>query len=244
MGCVPCAYDGRMASPSPPARSTGRGAVPFAAANARGAAFLEALGEDAQRLHPELLAQMRVEATHDSAEGLFEVAGSKFGRLAGLASPVVGPGLLVTRFARDVPFRIETVSGRSHGGRATLDTIREFRFPGATQHVVDRLFATGRPGIVQNALGARGRVQMLEQCSVTGDGALRMNTRAVALRVGGHRIALRGILRIDVELVDGWDEAHRRRTIDMRATSPVLGTVLEYHGWYRYAGGTASGSDQ
>ncbi|EYT58441.1 MULTISPECIES: DUF4166 domain-containing protein [Microbacterium] len=206
---------------------------------ARGAAFLEALGEQAQRLHPEILAQMSVEATRDSAEGVFAVAGSRFGRVAGLAAPVIGPGLLVTRFARDVPFRIDTVSGRSRAGRATLDTVREFRFPGATQYVTDRLFATGHPGIVQNALGVRGRVQMLEHCSVTDEGALRMSTRAVALRLGRYRIALRGILRIEVELVDGWDEARHRRTIDMRATSPVLGTVLEYRGWYRYADRTA-----
>ena len=209
---------------------------------ARGAAFLEALGAQAQTLHPEILAQMRVDAEHDSAEGMFAVAGSRFGRLAGLAAPFVGPGLLVTRFARDVPFRIDTVSGRSRSGRATLDTVREFRFDGAAQHVADRLIATGHPGIVQNALGARGRVEMLEECSVTDEGALRMRTRAVAWRLGRRRIALRGILRIDVELVDGWDEARRRRTVEMRATSPVLGTVLEYRGWYRYADG-ALGSE-
>ena len=204
---------------------------------ARGEAFLEALGEEAERLHPEILAQMRVEAEHGSGEGVFAVAGSRFGPIARLASPVVGPALLVTRFARDVPFRIDTVSGRSRSGRATLDTVRAFRFPGGTQHVTDRLFATGRPGIVQNGLGAWRRVELLEECSVTDDGALRMRTRAVALRLGRRRIALRGILRVDVELVDGWDETRRRRTIRMRATSPVLGTVLEYRGWYRYADG-------
>jgi len=207
---------------------------------AHAAAFLEALGEEAERLHPEILARMRVETERDGAEGVFAVAGSRFGRLAGLAAGVVGPGLLVSRFARDVPFRIDTVSGRSRSGHATLATVREFRFPGATQHVVDRLVATGHPGIVQNALGVRGRVEMLEECSVTGDGALRMRTRVVALRVGRHRIALRGVLRVDVELVDGWDEARRRRTVSMRATSPVLGTVLEYRGWYRHTDGAGT----
>lgn len=201
---------------------------------ARSEALLDALGEDSAKLHPEILAQMRVAAETDSAEGVFVVAGSRFGRLVGLASPVVGPGLLITRYARDVPFRIDTVSGRSRSGRATLDTVREFRFPDGTQYVTDSLIATGRSGIVQNALGARGRIQMLEECSVTEDGALRMRTRAVALRLGRRRILLRGILRIDVDLVDGWDETRRRRTIEMRATSPVLGTVLEYRGWYRY----------
>lgn len=211
---------------------------------ARGAAFLEALGEEAERLHPEILAQMRVEAERDNAEGEFAVAGSRFGRIAGLAAPLVGPGLLVTRLARDVPFRIDTVSGRSRSGRAELATVREFRFPGATQYVADRLFATGHPGIVQNSLGSRGRVEMLEECSVTDTGALRMRTRAVGLRLGRHRIALRGILRIDVELVDGWDESRLRRTVEMRATSPVLGTVLEYRGWYRYTDSVGSDAEE
>ena len=225
---------------------------------ARGAAFLEALGEDAERLHPEILAQMRIEADpagpgHDSADGVFAVAGSRFGRISVLGRPVVGPGLLVTRFARDVPFRIETVSAPRSSGRSMLVTVREFRFRGATQFVRDRLFATGHPGLVQNALGDRGRVEMLEHCSVTKDGALRMRTRAVRLRFGRLRIPLRGLLRVEVDLVDGWDEARRRRTIDMRATSPLVGTVLEYRGWYRYASATtaalpakddAAGTDQ
>ncbi|NJI60045.1 DUF4166 domain-containing protein [Microbacterium oxydans] len=201
---------------------------------ARGAVFLAALGDDAERLHPEILAQMRVEAESDSAVGVFTVAGSRFRRLTALGYPAVGPGLLVTRFARDVPFRIDTVAGRSGSGRTTLAARREFRFPGKVQHITDRLTATGRPGILHNALGVRGRVEMLEECSVTPEGALRMRSRAVALRVGRRRIVLRGILRLDVDLVDGWDEAEHRRTIAMRATSPVLGTVLEYRGWYRH----------
>ncbi|WP_417507234.1 DUF4166 domain-containing protein [Microbacterium sp.] len=217
---------------------------------ARGAVFLAALGDDAERLHPEILAQMRVEAESDSAAGVFSVAGSRFGRLTALGDPVVGPGLLVTRFARDVPFRIDTVAGRSRSGRATLAARREFRFPGAIQHISDRLTVTERPGILHNVLGVRGRVEMLEECSVTSEGSLRMRSRAVALRVGRHRITLRGILRLDVDLVDGWDDAEQRRTIAMRATNPVLGTVLEYRGWYRHAehtdrdAGAAPGSGQ
>lgn len=210
---------------------------------ARGAVFLAALGDDAERLHPEILAQMRAAAEADSAAGMFTVAGSRFGRLTALASPVVGPGLLVTRFGRDVPFRIDTVGGRSRSGRPTLAARREFRFPGKVQHITDRLTATGHPGLLHNALGIRGRVQMLEECSVTPEGALRMRTRAVALRVGRHRIKLRGMLRLDVDLVDGWDDAEQRRTIAMRATSPVLGTVLEYRGWYRFTDASAPPPD-
>ncbi|MEV8251954.1 DUF4166 domain-containing protein [Microbacterium sp. NPDC076768] len=202
---------------------------------ARGAVFLAALGDDAVRLHPEIRAQMQVVADSDTAEGVFEIAGSRFGRLAWCAAPVVGPGLLVTRRERNVPFSITTVAAQTRSGRVSLDTAREFRFRAVTQHITDRLTITARPGIVHNVMGARGRVQLLEHCSVTAEGALRMRTHAVSLKLGRVRIALRGILRVDVDLVDGWDEELRRRTINMRATNPLLGTVLEYRGWYRHA---------
>lgn len=201
---------------------------------ARGAVFLEALGPEAERLHPEILAQMRASATLDRAEGVFTVAGSRFGRLGVLALPLVGPRMLVTRFGRDVPFSLHSRAGRSSSGRAVLDTTREFHFPGATQFISDRLTVSVVPGLVRNLLGARGRVELIEECSVTADGALRMRTRRIALRLWGRRFALRGILGISVDLEDGWDEARGRRTIEMRARNPLVGTVLEYRGWYRH----------
>ncbi|WP_435746139.1 DUF4166 domain-containing protein [Microbacterium sp. PMB16] len=202
--------------------------------SARGEVFLAALGADAERLHPEILAQLRAPVAVERAEGVFAVAGSPFGRLGALARPVVGPRMLVTRHARDVPFTLITRPGRSATGRATLDTIREFRFPGATQFITDRLTESTVPGLVRNVLGIRGRVELIEACSVTDRGALRMRTRRVALRLRGRRFALRGILGISVDLEDGWDEVHGRRTIDMRARNPLFGTVLEYRGWYRH----------
>ncbi|MHC9043810.1 DUF4166 domain-containing protein [Microbacterium saperdae] len=202
---------------------------------ARGEVFLQALGAEAERLHPQLLAQMRAVApARDRAEGVFEVAGSRFGRLSALGRPVVGPRMLVTRFGREVPFTLTLRCGVTASGRATLDTTREFRFRGSTQYITDRLTTTVRPGIVHNELGARGRVEMLEHCSVTDDGALRMRTRRVALRLAGRRIPLGGVFGVDVDLEDGWDESRGRRTIRMRATNPLFGTVLEYRGWYRY----------
>lgn len=199
----------------------------------RGQVFLDALGTDAERLHPEILAQYRTPVSTGHAEGVFAVAGSRFGRWAALARPVVGPGLLVPTSGREVPFVLRTRSGRAATGRATLDSTREFLFPGRTARIVDRLTVSVRPGLVRNLLGARGRVELIEECSVTAEGFLRMRTVRVALRLFGRRFALPGPLGVRVDLVDGWDAEHRRRTIDMRAVNPVLGTVLEYRGWYR-----------
>lgn len=203
--------------------------------SARGDVFLKALGADAERLHPEILARMRAPLAVERAEGVFIVAGSRFGRWGALARPVVGPRMLVTRHARDVAFVVTTHPRRGADGRATLDTNREFRFPGSTQFITDRLTESVMPGLVRNVLGVRGRVELIEECSVTERGALRMRTRRVALRLWGRRFALRGILGISVDLEDGWDDVHGRRTIEMRARNPLLGKVLEYRGWYRHA---------
>lgn len=204
---------------------------------ARGEIFLTVLGEEAERLHPEILAQMRAPAPAggERDDGVFTVAGSRLGRLTALAIPVVGPRMLVTRFARDVPFTLTATPGRDSSGRSTLDSTREFRFPDVTQFISDRLTATPRHGVVHNVLGERGRLQLLEQCSVTSGGALRMDSLRVALRIGGRRLPLGGILGVTVALEDGWDEQQKRRTIAMTVKNPLLGTILEYRGWYRYA---------
>lgn len=201
---------------------------------AQGEVFLRALGARAEALHPELRAQMGAEGAEARAEGVFAVAGSRFGRLTALARPFVGRRMLVTRHGRDVPFTLRTRSATDALGRATLDSERAFRFSSGTQFISDRLTVSVHAGLVRNLLGARGRVEMIEECSVTDEGFLRMRTRRIALRIGTRRIALRGILGIHVDLVDGWDAENSRRTIDMRAVNPLVGTVLEYRGWYRH----------
>lgn len=210
--------------------------VPYAGSmTTQGQVFLDALGDDAERLHPRLLAQLRAPGSVARAEGVFAVAGSRLGPLTALARPVLGPRMLVTRLGRDVPFSLTTSSGVDARGRATLDSARAFRFPSGTQHIIDRLTVSVHPGLVRNLLGARGRLELIEECSVTAEGFLRMRTRRVAVRLAGRRFALRGILGVRVDLVDGWDAVHERRTIDMRATNPLVGTVLQYRGWYRHA---------
>lgn len=211
---------------------------------ARGQVFLDALGDDAERLHPVIRAQMAVSEDESAVEGVFAVAGSRFGRWNALARPVVGRRMLVTRLARDVSFELRTRAGHTAGGRATLDTTREFHFRDGTQFIVDRLTGTPHPGLVHNLLGEQGRVEMLERCEVTAEGFLRMITHRVAIRVAGRRLELRGPLRIDVDLVDGWDEKRQRRTISMSARSPLVGTILEYRGWYRHVDGAGAATGQ
>jgi len=203
---------------------------------ARGQIFLAVLGAEASQLHPEVLAQMwAIDASDAEAHGLFTTAGSRFGLLSMLVRPFLGPGIFLTRFGRDVPFVLTDRPLRSADGFEMRDSARELVFPGSTQSLLDRMIETSDPGVVRTLLGAHQRVEVMMQCSVTDYGALRMRSGRVVLLVGGLRIPLTGIFGVDVTLEDGWDDDRRRRTISMRAHNPLLGTVLEYRGWYRYA---------
>lgn len=195
--------------------------------------LLQALGADARRLHPMLRARMEAAGGREEAHGVFALAGSRLRWLNALGTPLVGPDALVSRYARDVPFDLVTVSGSDDRGRAVLDTTREFRFPGGSQRITDRLIASSHPGLVRSVLGRKGRIELIVRCEVTDDGALLMRSERVALRLGARRVALRGILRLDVRVEDGWDAGAERGTIRMSARNPVVGTVLEYRGWYR-----------
>lgn len=198
-----------------------------------GGVLLEALGAEASRLHPMLHAQMSSSGERQEARGVFTLAGSRFRRLNLLGVPIVGRDALVSRNERDVPFVLVTATRRDERGRAALDTVREFGFRGDAQLIADRLVASTHPGLVRDVLGRAGRIELILRCEVAEHGALRMVSERAAVRVAGRRIALRGLLRLDVRVEDGWDAVEQRRTIRMRARNPLAGTVLEYRGWYR-----------
>ncbi|MFF5627258.1 DUF4166 domain-containing protein [Microbacterium sp. NPDC012755] len=207
-----------------------------------GEAFLRALGADAALLHPEIAAQMRTPASHARGEGVFARAGSRYRLLNALAMPLLGRDAVVTRIASDVPFSVLTEStvttvavGDAVIERVTLHTTREFRFPSGAQRVSDVMTTSVHPGLVRTLLGERGRVELIEECAVGDGGTLRMRTRRAALRLGGRRIALRGILAVHVDVEDGWDDDNARRTIAVTVRNPLAGTLLEYRGWYRYS---------
>ncbi len=207
---------------------------------ASGEAFLHALGDDAALLHPEIAAQLRAPAARARGEGVFTRAGSRYGLLNALLVPLLGRDAVVTRTGRRVPFTVLTESAvrtATVGGatieRASLRTVREFHFASGTQRVSDVLTTSVHPGLVRTLLGERGRVELIEECTVGDGGTLRMRTRRAALRLGGRRFALRGILAVHADVEDGWDDDNARRTIRVSVHNPIAGTILEYRGWYR-----------
>ena len=197
--------------------------------------FLAALGERASGLRPEvrLLAAGPGGGAALVGEGVFVEAGSRFWRLHWLARPLVGPGVLLGRPERDVPFTVRFSEAEGADGVAELRTEREVRFPGRTERFVDALRVGPVPGTLRNLLGDRRRVEIELRCSVTGDGGLQLLSERVWVRLWRARIRLPRLLAVRVRSEDGFDERSDRHTIEAGARSPLLGTVLTYRGAFR-----------
>lgn len=199
--------------------------------------FLQALGVESERLHPNVLRYVTgpVDAgVVGVGRGVFDVAGSRLGRLNLLARPVVGSELLVTAHERTVPFVVRNTPVPGAGPSGELCAIRTFEFRGGPQSFVDVLRPGAEPGTLQNVLGKAGRVELELKCGVTDRGFLNLKSRRAWLRIAGLRIPLPGLLSVQADVIDGYDDATERHTIHATVTNPIMGTVLEYRGSFLY----------
>lgn len=199
--------------------------------------FVQALGVESERLHPSVLRYVAGPGDAVAAgvgRGVFDVAGSRLGRLNVLARPIVGPELLVTAHERNVPFIVRNTPVPGPGLRGALSAIRTFEFRGGPQSFVDVLRPGAEPGTLQNVLGRAGGVELELSCGVTDRGFLRLTSRRAWLRIAGIRVPLPGLLSVRAEVIDGYDEVSERHTIHAMVTNPIMGTVLEYRGSFLY----------
>lgn len=228
---------GGLAGRGVPADSGAPARLPAGAAVPGGSVFLEALGADAARLHPEVrryVAGAGVVGGAVAVDGVFEVAGSRFGKLNLLARPLVGPNLFVTAFERNVPFTVVNTVSWEAGAGLGLAAERVFEFGSGRQRFVDVLLPGDRPGTLRNRLGTARRVELELRVSVTEAGHLRLVSERAWLRLGRVRLRLPALLSVRADVVDGYDDAARRNIVSARVRSPLLGTVLEYRGSFRH----------
>jgi hypothetical protein len=208
---------------------------------ARRSVFLDALGDEAAKLRPEVYEYgagppPNSDETHlvGVGEGVFEVAGSRWGFLMGLLRPVIGPDSLVTRYERDVPFGIVNTPTIDGDGRPGIATTRTFRFRGGAQSFRDALVPSHMPGVLLNHLGSRPRLTIVLTCAVSERGHLLLTSRSAHVRIGRRRIRLPRLLGVAARVEDGFDTEHGRRTIDVDVRNPIVGTVMRYRGWFQY----------
>lgn len=207
----------------------------------RRSVFLDALGDAAATLKPEVYEYVAgppcaPNSTHSVGigEGVFAVAGSRFGLVFALLRPVIGPDTLVTRHERDVPFEIVNTPAVLADGSLQLAATRTFKFQGGEQRFLDVLTPAGAPGMLLNHLGPRKRLTLTLKCSVSAQGHLLLTSERTYLRVGRSRIRLPRLLGVSAHVEDGYDSERQRRTVDVVVRNPIAGVVLHYRGWFHY----------
>lgn len=199
----------------------------------QGEIFLDALGERSVDLHPEMTRQLSAPESSAPSSGVFARVGTRWGWIMALAQPVVGPGLLLTRFGVDVPFTLREQYRRDAAGTVGMDAVRTIQFRAGAQRFADRLVRTTAPHGLRTLLGDRQRIAVDVVCTVSPTGGIRMEATGVTVRIAGWSLRLPRLLSPRAELEDGWDDSVQLRTIAARIWHPLLGTLLEYSGTYR-----------
>ncbi|MDN3496876.1 DUF4166 domain-containing protein [Planococcus sp. APC 4015] len=163
--------------------------------------------------------------------GVYDIAGSPMPVLRPLLAWMATRDILFPEFARDVPFTLRNIPRR--GG--SLGAVRTFRFAGRTRIMRDEMSVVG--GGLVDRLGRRGGLEVALDVEVR-DGALRLTSRRLALRMRGVRIPLPRFATVTV------DEraTNAGQHVDVRLRAPVIGEFFRYSGTfsYEYAPATTS----
>ena len=184
--------------------------------------FRRALGDDFDRLHPEL--QHYFDPPDEvSGEGIFDEAGSRLRWLSPVWRMLAGLGLLFPEHGTGVPFSVSIVP-LSPGRVATTRTLQ---FPDVQRVISDEThLVAGRLIDVH----ARGRILVHMVPDVLGDGSLVMTAAATRLRVAS--VLLR-VPTVPITLTQRWDDERQAFRIAVSLRLPVLGEVFGYRGSFR-----------
>jgi Domain of unknown function (DUF4166) len=195
----------------------------------RPAPWAVALGARVDELHPQIRDYVGGTATGRIGRGVgtFEVVGTPRRWLWPMLALLARQGVLVPAWRRDVPF---TVTNRlSHDG--TLTAERTFELPGGSWTMHDAVSVQDGELVDDLGTAARYRAHLRAWAE---NGALRLRSTHVSLRIGGAHLRLPTVLAPVVQLREGFDAAAGRQRVHLRLEHPALGVLYEYRGTFDY----------
>jgi hypothetical protein len=156
--------------------------------------------------------------------GVFDVVGTPKRWLWPFLAVLALDGILFPTWQRQVPFTITNRPGR----RGTLGAKRLFEFADTAWVLTDQIGITSAG--LTDRLGRSGLLAVTLDPSVV-RGRLVLRSTGVTFRLGVIRIPF-GALAPRLTLVERRDGD--RQHVSLRLHLPVLGTLYEYSGWFRY----------
>lgn len=160
-------------------------------------------------------------------DGVYDTAGCRVAALRPVFAALATRRILFPESGRGVPFAIRNEPGPD----GTLSAVRVFRFPHVVRRMEDRMAAVGDR--IVDRLGRRGGLEV-ELVPTVSDGALRLTSRRLALRVRRLRVPLPRLAVVVVEERADPSHPERRQRVDVAIRMPVLGEVFAYRGSFEY----------
>lgn len=191
--------------------------------------YARALGPRLEQLHPTLRAYFSGVAPGQVGvgEGIFDRVGTRRRWLMPFLRPLQRRRVLVAGWHTGIAFRVEN---RIVAGRVVAK--RTLQLPGGPWDMRDSV-GLAPSGRLVDALGEPMAVSASFDAHVA-DGAVRLRSRAVGLRVGSLRIRVPAILSPVVRLREAHDAVAGAQRVDVTIDAPLLGRVYEYSGTFTY----------
>lgn len=191
--------------------------------------YARALGARADDLHPRLQAYFRTipDGSVGVGEGVFDRVGTPRRWLWPVLRMLERRGVVAAGWEQDVPFRVEnrTIASRAIAER----TFHLTRGPWVMRDAV----ALTRHGRIVDELGEPGVVAACFDVDID-DGALRLTSRAIGIRLWRLRLRVPRLVSPVVRLTERFDDADERQHVALTIDAPIIGRVYEYSGSFRY----------
>jgi len=188
-----------------------------------------ALGGDLTALHPKLRAYFAAipPGRHGVGRGSFDTVGTPRRWLWPVLAVLARDGVLFPVWQQDVPFLVV-----NRPGPARVDAVRRFDFGGGARDMVDAIGADA-DGLTDR-LGRSGRLEARLDGRVV-DGALHLTSSRLFLHHRGRRVPVPRWCAPLVHLTERFDDGDQRQHVRVTVTLPLVGTLYEYAGSFRYS---------
>ncbi|GAA3867006.1 DUF4166 domain-containing protein [Leifsonia kafniensis] len=179
---------------------------------------------------------------HGSGHGSFDRVGTPRRWLWPLLWLFGRPDVLFPGWYQGVPFTVINRPTRSPRGAPAVAASRTFQFTTGDRTMIDAITAEPAPIGLVDYLGARRRLRATLRARVV-DGAMHLDSTAVALRIGRRWLTLPHRLSPRVALIERFDDAEAVQRVPLTLTAPLIGTVYEYAGAFSYEIREGDGSE-
>ncbi|WP_348787881.1 DUF4166 domain-containing protein [Leifsonia sp. NPDC080035] len=191
------------------------------------------LGPAFDLLHPSLRAYFDAipSGSTGRGRGVFDTVGTPRRWLWPVLALFARPGVLFPVWQHEVPFTVRNAPAVAADGSPAVRAERTFELRGRPRIMRDEIGV--EDGMLVDRLGAPVRAEAVFAARVL-DGALRLTSTSVAIRIGRLRIPVPRVLAPVIVLTERWDEARDCQRISIAVGHRLLGRLYQYAGTFRY----------